>query len=325
MTLGEKLKKQRILKNLSQKELGMMVGFSESTADSRIRKYERNVMAPKADMLKKLADALEIDITALSDFDIKTPDEVMHILFDLEEHHGMYLERSNGRVTFSFDETNEKNQKLISYLNVWCSQRFQFPNVPLHLANDDCYEEYEKWKARFPMELDEIMAQQNKDFHEKYKSYVNEIEKQESTINTISDFVNLVRSIIQKGHFCHSVIDHRNNQPVLMICFKPEELLSADSNANCYEFAKFLFALKTLNELGIKIESETLSLPSGDRIYYTLYNEDLAQCAQIINRVIHHEKFYETFDERTLNMFEGRYSSGLQEINKELKEIIDNN
>ena len=37
------------------------------------------------------------------------------------------------------------------------------------------------------------------------------------------------------------------------------------------------------------------------------------------------DNYSTTFDERTLNMFEGRYSSGLQEINKELKEIIDNN
>ena len=41
MTLGDKIKKYRILRQLTQKELGEKVGFSSKTADSRIRKYEK--------------------------------------------------------------------------------------------------------------------------------------------------------------------------------------------------------------------------------------------------------------------------------------------
>lgn len=35
---------------MTQKELGMKIGFSASTADSRIRKYEGDVMAPKSEI-----------------------------------------------------------------------------------------------------------------------------------------------------------------------------------------------------------------------------------------------------------------------------------
>ena len=48
MTLGNKIRKYRILNGLTQKELGHKVGFSEETADSRIRKYESDLMAPKS-------------------------------------------------------------------------------------------------------------------------------------------------------------------------------------------------------------------------------------------------------------------------------------
>ena len=47
MTLGEKIKKYRELRGLTQRELGQKVGFSAGTEDSRIRKYEKNMMAPK--------------------------------------------------------------------------------------------------------------------------------------------------------------------------------------------------------------------------------------------------------------------------------------
>ena len=42
MTLGEKIKKYRELRELTQRELGQKVGFSAGTEDSRIRKYEKN-------------------------------------------------------------------------------------------------------------------------------------------------------------------------------------------------------------------------------------------------------------------------------------------
>ena len=44
MTLGDKIRKYRIMNDLTQKDLGLMVGFSAATADSRIRKYERDLM-----------------------------------------------------------------------------------------------------------------------------------------------------------------------------------------------------------------------------------------------------------------------------------------
>ena len=43
MTLGEKIKKYRELRELTQRELGQKVGFSAGTEDSRIRKYEKNM------------------------------------------------------------------------------------------------------------------------------------------------------------------------------------------------------------------------------------------------------------------------------------------
>ena len=44
MTLGEKIKKYRELRELTQRELGQKVGFSAGTEDSRIRKYEKNMI-----------------------------------------------------------------------------------------------------------------------------------------------------------------------------------------------------------------------------------------------------------------------------------------
>ena len=55
LTLGKKIKKLRLLRGLSQKELGIKVGFSPETADTRIRQYEKDAMAPKSEIRKRLA------------------------------------------------------------------------------------------------------------------------------------------------------------------------------------------------------------------------------------------------------------------------------
>ena len=81
MTLGDKIRKYRIMNDLTQKDLGLMVGFSAATADSRIRKYERDLMAPKEDIRKKLAEALDVDLSALSDINIQSLEDVMQVLF----------------------------------------------------------------------------------------------------------------------------------------------------------------------------------------------------------------------------------------------------
>ena len=85
MTLGEKIRKYRILKGWTQKDLGLAVGFSASTADSRIRKYEKDLMAPKGEIRAKLADVLDVDLAALSDIDIRTNEDVMQALFLFED------------------------------------------------------------------------------------------------------------------------------------------------------------------------------------------------------------------------------------------------
>ena len=123
MTLGEKIKKYRILKGLTQKELGLAVGFSAATADSRIRKYERDLIAPKDDIRIKLAKALEVDLSAISDIDVATYEDVMQVLFLFEESYGMDIDKKDGKTVLVFDDKNESIRTLITYMNLWQGQR----------------------------------------------------------------------------------------------------------------------------------------------------------------------------------------------------------
>lgn len=61
MTTGYKIKKYRKEKGLTQKELGLLCGFSVSTADVRIRQYENNDKVPREELLNTIAKALGVN------------------------------------------------------------------------------------------------------------------------------------------------------------------------------------------------------------------------------------------------------------------------
>ena len=106
MTLGEKIKKYRELRGLTQKALGERVGFSIGTQDSRIRKYEKDMMAPKEDIRIKIAEALDIDMSALNDIDIQTEEDAIRILFYLEEKYGLEITKTRDEILLTFDSNN---------------------------------------------------------------------------------------------------------------------------------------------------------------------------------------------------------------------------
>ena len=62
MTVGDKIKKIRTFRGMTQKELGLAIGFEEKGADNRIAQYETNYRVPKRELLDKMAEALRVDI-----------------------------------------------------------------------------------------------------------------------------------------------------------------------------------------------------------------------------------------------------------------------
>ena len=159
MKVGDKIKKYRLLNDLTQNELGQKIGFSSQTADSRIRKYESNSMSPKSKLRQKIADALNVDKTALSDIDIKDEKDIMQILFFLEENYGMEVVKIRKTVYFTFRK-NKMNRyiidNLLQYLNSWYNANLHFQKKCKKCS--EANNEYLLWKGRFPKEADQFIT-----------------------------------------------------------------------------------------------------------------------------------------------------------------------
>lgn len=84
MTQGKRIRFIREFRNMTQKELGLACGFSESSADVRIRQYESDQKSPKSDALKLIADALDVSIYSLENYTDSNATTILEMLFWLE-------------------------------------------------------------------------------------------------------------------------------------------------------------------------------------------------------------------------------------------------
>lgn len=76
ITFGRKLKHLRQKNHLTQKELGIAVGFQENCADVRIAQYEIDSRTPKEDLMKLFASTLGVPVELFTIPVLSEPREV---------------------------------------------------------------------------------------------------------------------------------------------------------------------------------------------------------------------------------------------------------
>ena len=68
--IGERIRKIRLLRNMTQGELAVAIGFEDNDyGRGRVSKYERGIRVPKEEMLIKISKALNINSYYLSQGD----------------------------------------------------------------------------------------------------------------------------------------------------------------------------------------------------------------------------------------------------------------
>jgi hypothetical protein len=99
---------------MTQKYLGLRIGYQESTADVRIAQYESGTRKPKDDLVESIAYVLEVSPLALKVPDIDSYVGLMHTLFTLEDIYGLTIEKKDGKTVFRFDSRKGNDAERIS-------------------------------------------------------------------------------------------------------------------------------------------------------------------------------------------------------------------
>ena len=98
MAIGERIHFFRLLRGMTQKYLGMALGFPEKSADVRLAQYETGSRTPKADLTAALAQVLDVSPHALSVPDIDSYVGLKMCIRDRDNNAGRQLVFIGGNV-----------------------------------------------------------------------------------------------------------------------------------------------------------------------------------------------------------------------------------
>ena len=328
MTLGEKIRKYRLLHNLRQKDLGMMVGFSSSTADSRIRKYEGDLMAPKSEIRNKLVQALDVDPSALSDIDIHSIEDVVRTFFFMEEYLGFEIESFNSDQLSLFNKEKTYYSKwdistLNSYMYIWYEQKKNLLNIK-NDNQEDSNKEYELWKSRFPRDIYTYWNSLIEKIDAYYTPLVDALSLNKPKIVYSSEFLTQIRSMIQSGLVFEVDTDSSpKNKGYLTFTFQISDLLLPKTKEIENQFVEFLNNLKTLQGYEMSIERKVLTSNAGNTITYFLLLNPLMTKYTIIEELIEFENNKPEMNDFSKEMFESKFKKEFHSYNLNLPEEIN--
>ncbi len=145
MAIGERIHFFRIMRGMTQKYLGMLVGFPERSADVRLAQYETGSRKPKADLTAALAQAMDVMPEALDIPDIDSYIGLMHTLFALEDIYGLTISEADGEVCLKVNKDKSKDAaELLQMLTAWQEQAVKLS------AEEISREDYDQWRYNYP-------------------------------------------------------------------------------------------------------------------------------------------------------------------------------
>lgn len=148
MAFAERLYFFRLMRNFTQKVLGLSIGFPEKNADVRIAQYESGDRMPKPEVVEALAQALDVTSKAMTVPDIDSYTGLMHTLFTLEDLYGLRIRKAGGKASLQVDVRKNRNAaELDERLCAWMEQAEKLESGEITQAD------YDRWRYRYP-ELD---------------------------------------------------------------------------------------------------------------------------------------------------------------------------
>lgn len=141
MGVGNRIKFFRTKRGMTQKCLGIELGFPKSSADIRITQYENETRTPKDELTSQIADILNVSPNAIKVPDIESDLGMMHTFFQLEDIYNFQIDKVDGKFVLALDNGNID---LHDMLATWQEQSQKFKNGEI------TKDEYDNWRYNYP-------------------------------------------------------------------------------------------------------------------------------------------------------------------------------
>jgi transcriptional regulator with XRE-family HTH domain len=146
VAIGDKIKKIRVKRDMTQRDLGLAIGFNERTADVRMAQYESGTRVPKEAVIAKIAEVLKVNADYLMAPAIDKTEEIIHALIYLDELN--QLKMAAEEYTTPEGEELKRIKLSLTYLDIYLEEWYEKKKA---LENDEIsQDEYYEWKVNWP-------------------------------------------------------------------------------------------------------------------------------------------------------------------------------
>lgn len=111
LNMGIRIRRFRMQRGMTQKGLGVAVGFPQETADVRIAQYESGTRTPKRSLIYRLAQVLEVPPSALAVPRIKNKEELCGLLIALEDECGVVLSPQSDNAAAIYEPYGKRSKE----------------------------------------------------------------------------------------------------------------------------------------------------------------------------------------------------------------------
>lgn len=111
LNTGKRIRRYRILCGMTQKALGVAVGFQPETADVRIAQYESGSRTPKQNLLCKMAQVLGVSPSVLAVPRIRSNEELYCLLVALEDECGIAFSPQSDNAKRIYEAHRERTKE----------------------------------------------------------------------------------------------------------------------------------------------------------------------------------------------------------------------
>lgn len=119
MDIGKRIRFIRQCRGMTQKQLGLALGFPENSADVRIAQYESGKRKPKDDLITQLAKILHVDPQAIATPGNDSYTGLMYTLFDLEDTYGLHVDDIDGELCIRLKRDSQDYLRLLDLMQEW--------------------------------------------------------------------------------------------------------------------------------------------------------------------------------------------------------------
>ena len=145
-TIGNKLKRLRKFRKKTQADLAKLAGLTVKG----IGRYETGERTPKKEIISQLAQALDVNESAIDNVDVDSDVGLMHLFFYLEDIYGLEICEINNKYYLHFDE--KKLTSITVYLKAWYEERKKSLSNSENFSAEQKHK-YDEWRYTFPEPL----------------------------------------------------------------------------------------------------------------------------------------------------------------------------